>query len=392
MIDTENMDFLHRTWVEIDLDRLEGNYRRMQSLVGDGCRILCVVKANAYGHGAVKAAQVLEQAGCDWFGVSNLEEARQLRRGGVTRPILILGGTPCEYAAILAQDDITQALYDAEQAKALSAAAVAAGVTVKAHLKLDTGMHRIGFNAETQREQAAACCRLPGLAVSGVFTHFATADADGDPDGSFTRRQYERFVDAIAALEKEGVRFAVRHCCNSAAAVTRPEYRMDMVREGILLYGLAPSAEVGADGFLPVMSMKARVTMVKSLAPGDGVSYGQIFRASSPMTVATVPVGYADGYWRAYGKGYVLLNGRRAPIVGRICMDQMMVDVTGLDVKVGDTATLFGEDGDETIPVEMLSSMAGTIAYETVCAIGRRVTRVYLRGGRPVSVSGLLDE
>ena len=387
----ENMEFLHRTWVEIDLDRIEHNFRRLADRVGDG-RVMCVIKANAYGHGAVETARLLESAGCGWFAVSNIEEAQQLRRGGITARLLILGATPAEYAAALAEGEITQALYDPGYAEELSAAAVAAGVTLRVHLKLDTGMRRLGFDAETQLDDAAAACRLPGLDAEGVFTHFATADGDGDPDGSFTCLQFDRFTAAVKALEAKGVTFKLRHCSNSAAAVTRPDFRLDMVREGIVLYGLAPSAAVGAEGFLPAMSMKARVSMVKEVAAGEGISYGLTFRTGRPMTVATLPVGYADGYLRAYGKGCVLLKGRRAPILGRVCMDQMMVDVTGLDVSEGDVATLFGEDAGVLLPVEALSRLADTINYETVCAIGRRVPRVYLRGGQAVGVSGLLDE
>lgn len=387
----ENMEFLHRTWVEIDVDRIEHNYRRLADRVGAG-RVMCVIKANAYGHGAVETARVLEDAGCGWFAVSNVEEAQQLRRSGIAARLLILGATPAEYAAALADGEITQALYDPEYARELSAAASAAGVTVRVHLKLDTGMRRIGFDAETQLDEAAAACRLPGLDAEGVFTHFATADGDGDPDGSFTRLQFDRFTAAVKALEEKGVAFRLRHCSNSAAAVTRPDFRLDMVREGIVLYGLAPSAAVGAEGFLPAMSMKTRVSMVKEVAAGEGISYGLTYRTERPMKVATLPVGYADGYLRAYGKGCVLLRGKRAPILGRVCMDQMMVDVTGLDVRAGDTATLFGEDGGALLPVEELAGLAGTINYETVCTIGRRVPRVYLRGGKAVGVSGLLDE
>ena len=392
MSEGQKMNFLHRTWVEIDLDRIESNYRRLKDAVGADCRVMCVIKANAYGHGAVETARVLEEAGCDRFAVSNIEEAQQLRRGGVRGDILILGATPAEYAEELAAANVAQALYDPDYAAELSAAAVAAGVRVRVHLKLDTGMRRIGFDAERQLDEAAAACRRPGLDAEGVFTHFATADGDGDPDGAFTERQFARFTAAIDALAAQGVTFRVRHCCNSAAAVTRPAYRLDMVREGIVLYGLAPSAAVGADGFAPAMSMKTRVSMVKEIAAGEGVSYGLTFHSERPMTVATLPVGYADGYLRAYGKGCVLLKGRLAPILGRVCMDQMMVDVTGLDVKPGDTATLFGEDGGAFLPVEALAKLADTINYETVCAIGRRVPRVYLRGGQPVGVSGLLDE
>ncbi len=388
------MDFLHRTWVEVDLDRINNNYKMVRRAVGDDCKVLCVVKANGYGHGAVQVAQVLEKAGCDWFAVSNIEEAEQLRSAGIELPILILGSTPPECVATLAKFNITQAVYSEECAVSLSEAAVAAGVTISVHLKLDTGMRRLGFDAtdDGQLTLAAQVCKMDGLKVSGVFTHFASADGDGDCDGEFVARQYSRFISAIERIEATGVHFSVRHCCNSAATVTRPEYKLDMVREGIILYGLAPSDEVAIDGYLPAMSMKAHISMVKRVAAGESISYGRTFTAERDMTVATVPVGYADGYIRAFSKGEVLLQGKRVEIVGRICMDQMMIDVTGLNVKVGDTVTLFGEDGGNVLPVEELSALAGTINYETVCLIGRRVPRVYMQEGRPIHVSGLLGE
>lgn len=388
------MDFLRRTWVEVDLDRIRNNYDRVREKVGNDCKVLCVVKANGYGHGAVQVARVLETAGCDWLAVSNIEEAEQLREAGIELPILILGSTPPERVSTLAEYNITQAVYSKECAEQLSSAAKAAGVTVSVHLKLDTGMRRIGFDATEPNEVALAAevCQMAGLKVSGVFTHFASADGDGDADGSFVKTQYARFLDAIEAIEKTGVHFSIRHCCNSAATMTYPEFKLDMVREGIVLYGLAPSEQVAIDGYLPAMSMKARVSMVKRVAAGESISYGRTYTAESDITVATVPVGYADGYIRAFSKGEVLVQGKRAKIVGRICMDQMMIDVTGMDVKTGDTVTLFGTDGEATLPVEELSALADTINYETVCLIGRRVPRVYIQNGAEVHVSGLLGE
>lgn len=388
------MDFLRRTWVEVDLDRILNNYDRVRERVGDDCKVLCVVKANGYGHGAVQVARVLEKAGCDWLAVSNIEEAEQLREAGIELPILILGSTPPECVGTLAEYNITQAVYSKECAEQLSAAAKAAGITVSVHLKLDTGMRRIGFDATDAQEVAFAAevCRMAGLKVSGVFTHFASADGDGDADGEFVKTQYTRFVDAIEAIERTGVHFSIRHCCNSAATLTHPEYKLDMVREGIVLYGLTPSEQVEIEGFLPAMSMKARVSMVKRVAAGESISYGRTYTADRDITVATVPVGYADGYIRAFSKGEVLVQGKRAKIVGRICMDQMMIDVTGIEVKTGDTVTLFGTDGQATLPVEELSDLADTINYETVCLIGRRVPRVYIQNGAEVHVSGLLGE
>lgn len=388
------MDFLRRTWVEVDLDRIRNNYDRVREKVGNDCKVLCVVKANGYGHGAVQIARVLEKAGCDWLAVSNIEEAEQLRAAGIELPVLILGSTPPECVRTLAEFNITQAVYSRECAVQLSAAAQAAGVTVSAHIKLDTGMRRIGFDATDVQEVAFAAqvCRMAGLKVSGVFTHFASADGDGDADGNFVQLQYTRFIDAVEAIEKTGVHFSIRHCCNSAATVTHPEYKLDMVREGIVLYGLAPSEQVKIDGYLPAMSMKARISMVKRVAAGESISYGRTYTAERDMTVATVPVGYADGYIRAFSKGEVLVQGRRAKIVGRICMDQMMIDVTGMEVKTGDTVTLFGTDGEGTLPVDELAALADTINYETVCLIGRRVPRVYIQNGAEVHVSGLLGE
>lgn len=389
------MDFLHRTWAQINLDNLRHNFKLIKDKVGD-CMVMCVVKANAYGHGAVAVATELEKCGCDWFGVSNIEEAEQLRQTGIKAPILILGATPASCAKRLHDGNITQALYSAEYAQALSEAAVRAGVEVKAHLKLDTGMRRIGFNCADEAEILAAqkACGLSGVAVSGVFTHFASADLDGDEDeqGSFTDRQFSLFEDAIEKLEAAGIKFDIKHCCNSAATVGRTEYKMDMVREGIVLYGLSPSDEIGADGFKPVMSLHSAVSMVKTVSAGEAISYGRTFTADKEIEVATVPVGYADGYIRAFGKAQVLVNGKRAKVLGRVCMDQLMIDVTGLDVKRDALVTLFGDDGDESISVNELSKLAGTINYETVCSISHRVVRVYIKDGKQAFSTCLLNQ
>ncbi len=388
------MDFLHRTWAEINLDNLKHNFAQIKQKVGNSM-IMCVVKANAYGHGAVAVAAELEKCGCDWLAVSNIEEAEQLRQTGIKTPILILGATPADCAKRLADNDITQALYSAEYAQALSEAATQAGVEVRVHLKLDTGMRRIGFNCadESEIDAATKACRLSGISVGGVFTHFATADLDGDAcsDGSFTDRQFRLFTETVEKIERAGVRFAIKHCCNSAATVRHPEYKLDMVREGIVLYGLSPSDEIGADGFRPVMSLRSVVSMVKKVAAGEDISYARTFTAERDLDVATVPVGYADGYIRAFGKGSVLINGKRAKVLGRICMDQMMVDVTGMGVKCDDIVTLFGDDGDDFISVNELAKLAGTINYETVCSISHRVVRVYIKNGEQAFSTCLLN-
>ncbi len=386
------MNFLHRAWAEINLDNLAHNFSLIKNAASQS-KIMSVVKADAYGHGAVEVATALSRAGTDWFAVSNVEEALQLREAGIAEPILILGTTPPEYAEILAKNSISQTVFCAEYAKELSKYATEAGVKINIHIKLDTGMRRLGFNAEAEDEVAlaAAACKMGGLKPEGVFTHFASADRDGDTDGSFTKKQFELFKSAVAAIEAEGIAFELHHCSNSAATLTRPEMHMDMVRAGIILYGLAPSGEVAVDGFLPVMSLKAAVSMVKTVKRGDQISYGRTYTANKDITAATVPIGYADGYMRAFSGARAIIGGKYAENVGRICMDQMMLDVTGLDVKVGDTVTLFGVDGESAVSADELAHRAGTINYEIVCLLSKRITRVYIEGGNEIGYKNLLN-
>ncbi len=381
-------DFLKRTWAEIHLDRLRDNLRTISRSLSPGCRIMAVVKADGYGHGAVNAARALREAGASWFGVSNLEEAVQLRRAGIDEPVLVLSYTPPEEAGRLAALHVTQTVLSRAYAEELSAAAVAAGVQVRVHLKVDTGMSRVGFlyheeNAATVADMAASC-RLPALEAEGIFTHFASAD-EADDEG-FTQRQFALFMDAIDRLGKEGVHFALRHCCNSAATLRFPEMHLDMVRPGIILYGLAP------DGWMrdmlplhPVMELKTTVSMIKELEPGTPISYGRIYTTDRPRTVATVPIGYADGYPRVLSNlADMLAGGRRVRVVGRVCMDQCMLDVTGLDVRESMVVTVFGEDNGAVLPVEELAEHMGTINYEVVCQISKRVPRLFIDGGQVV--------
>lgn len=326
------MDFFKRCWVEIDLDKIEHNYRLIRKLIGDK-KMISVVKADAYGHGVEFVANKLDSIGSDMFAVSNMEEAQQLWRGDIEKPTLILGYTPPEYAEKLAELKIRQAVFSADYAKALSDAAVKCGKQVYVHIKLDTGMHRIGFDSYTDEgvAEAIAACRLPGLIPEGVFTHFAAADRDGDSDGSYTRAQYDRFVTAIDKIEQSGIKFEIKHCCNSAAIFTHSEMHLDGARPGIIMYGLMPSDMLENPGFEPVMSFKSVISMIKRLPAGMDISYGRTFTTPRDMTVATVTVGYADGYQRKLAEdGYVLLHGKRAKIIGRICMDQMMIDVTDI--------------------------------------------------------------
>ena len=377
---------LKRTWAEIDLDALKENYRQVRSCTSPTTKICCVVKADGYGHGAVPIARTLEALGADFFGVSNLEEALELRQSGAKIPILILGYTPPEYAKVLAAQQITQCVYSPEYAGLLSARAKESSVTVDCHLKVDTGMNRLGFSA--RRTQASALldiCRLPGLRFTGIFTHFAVSD-EGKAGRDFTLGQYESFLELTEALAHTGQHFALRHCANSGAVLDYPETHLDMVRAGIVLYGLYPSAQSNHRISLrPVMSLRSVVAGVKEIFPGDSVSYGRIFTAEKPMRVAAVPVGYADGYPRILGKhrASVIIGGKHCRITGRVCMDQIIVDVSDLPhVRIGDDVTLIGTAGNATVTADELAAYEDSINYEVVCDIGKRVPRVFLSMGR----------
>ena len=328
-------------WAEIDLTALRENYEYIRRTVGGP--VCAVVKADAYGHGDNVIARVLQEAGAAGFAVSSLGEGRHLRRGGITTPILILGYADPTYAAVLAANGLITTCYSTEYAQALSAAAVKAGVKVKVHLKIDTGMGRIGFAvrsgfAETIRELEALYA-LPGLDICGVFQHFAVADSVEPDDERYTDEQHALFAQVVERLRADGCPVGTVHCANSAAQLRHPEWRHDMTRAGIILYGLDPSNEVHFPALQPVMSLKSVVTFVKELQPGQSVSYGRTFTADKPMRVATVCVGYADGYPRMLSggpdRGVMVIRGQRAPVVGRVCMDQTMVDV-GNNAKVAD--------------------------------------------------------
>lgn len=375
------MEFLHRTWAEIDIDALIHNFRVIKDEAG-GAKLMAVVKADAYGHSARNIAPVLEENGASAFAVSNIEEAITLRGCGITKPILILGYTPVSMAAQLYLNDITQSVYSPEYAKALSDRATLDGVTVKIHIKLDTGMGRIGFDCRDDSlsgiNDAIAAAMLPGFKFDGIFTHFAESDRSRESEDGFTDEQYNRFLSGIERFKAAGIKPRVCHCCNSAAFCLDKQKHMDFCRPGIILYGLTPSPELKLpEDFIPVMTVKSVVSMVKDIKPGDTVNYGRTFRAEKPMRVATVTAGYADGYPRLLSnKGYVLINGKRAKIIGRICMDQMSVDVSNIDgVKQGDEVILFGKE----LPVEELALICGTINYEIVCGISPRVPRIIIK-------------
>ena len=391
------MRFEKHCWAEIDLDALAANYRHIRRHAGGP--VCGVIKADGYGHGALAVADTLRAAGCAAFAVSCLSEARQLRDHGIAGPILILGYTDPAFADELAALDISQTLFSAEYGAALSAAASAAGCTVACHLKADTGMGRIGFALRTDFEasiwEMEACFSLPGIRVAGIFQHFAAADSTRPEDIAYTQNQHALFVRAVDRLRADGFDPGVTHCANSAAQLTRPEWRCDLVWAGIILYGLAPGGQVGSPLLRPVMSLKAVVTHVKWLQPGQSVSYGRTFTAGQPVQAATVSVGYADGYPRLLSnRGVMTIRGRAAPVLGRVCMDQTIVDVTGIPgVQPGDEVLVFGPGaapGADT--VETAAEKAGTIGYEIACGIARRVPRVYRQGGGPVFWYDLLRQ
>ena len=379
------------TQLLIDLDAIEGNLEAVREKTGK--LVMAVIKADAYGHGAVQVARRLEKK-CAFFGVSSILEAMELRQAGISIPILILGYTPVRAFPTAVKQGIRPTIFHYDDAAALSRAAVEAGVCAPFHFAVDTGMSRIGFQAT--REDAAVCARiaaLPGLRAEGLFSHFATADC---ADLTRARQQAELFAAFDGYLKELGVEIPIRHLDNSAGLMNFCS-PYEMVRSGIVTYGMYPSDEVDPTllGLIPALSWVSRVTHIKLLPPGRQISYGGTCTTTAPTMVATVPVGYADGYRRSLsGRFYVLIHGKRASILGRVCMDQMMVDVTAIpETALGDPVTLVGADGPERITVEQIAAAADSFNYEFVCGISRRVPRVYRSGGQKISVVRyLLDD
>ncbi len=368
------MEYIGNTWAEVDLTALKNNFLTLRGQYGAGRKCFSIVKTDAYGHGAVAVARALAEAGSEAFSVSTILEAEQLRQNGITQPILILGYTPPALAGRLAFGGIHRCVYSLEYAQKLEQQAAEAGVCVKVHLKLDTGMGRLGFDCRSEagqgQEEAKAVLALEHLEAVGVFMHFATADYDA----AFAQQQDGRFWAAVESLEAEGHAFSYLHLCNSAAAVNC-EPKGNAIRPGIVLYGLSPASQVALpEGFQPVMSLYTTVSMVKEIADGQSVSYGRSYVARGTRKIATVCAGYGDGVPRLLsGRGYVLIGGQRAPIAGKVCMDHFCVDVTGLDVQMGDKVTIFGPG----LPVEDVAAWAETVHYEILCGITKRVPRVY---------------
>ncbi len=384
------MNMVKRTWAEISLNAIEHNYNVIRNKVADDTKVCCVIKADGYGHGAVELSQVYEKLGADFFAVSNIDEGIEIRKSGSKLPIVILGYTPVSEAENLAEYDISQAVFSLEYAKELSEKCVEEDCICKMHIKVDSGMSRIGFMCqefprdEYSIEEICETCCLPNLEVEGLFTHFCVSDEDAE-GREFTNKQYENFIHVRDSLKKRGVDISVVHCSNSGAIEDYPETCCDMVRAGIILYGLAPSSKL-ADrlDLVPAMTLKTVVAFVKEIQKGATISYGRTFTADRKMKIATVPIGYADGFIRQNAKdGYMMVNGKKAKIVGRICMDQTMLDVTDIeDVKTGDEVVVFGtgENGEPT--ADSIAENTGTINYETVCLVGKRVPRIYIKDGK----------
>ncbi len=380
-------DILMRTWADVSLDSIAHNYKQIREKLHTNCKVLGIVKADAYGHGAVAVSELLAALGADYLGVSSFDEAMQLRDAGIALPILILGFTPAEFTGKLLEENLTQTVFSLEQARQLSENAQKLGKKLKVHVKVDTGMTRLGFlfNDDEDRYETvrriAAVCALEGLETEGLFTHFANADVKDDPH---TLLQFSRFISLTDTLEKAGIHFAIKHCANSAAMINYPQTQLDMVRPGLILYGVYPAADMQPDISLrPAMSLRSVVSQIKDVEAETPVSYGCKYFTKAASRIAVVAVGYADGLMRVLSNGgQMLIHGVPASITGTICMDMCMADVSHIpDVRAGDTVTLFGCDSGGCLPVEQLAQCAGTIAYELICLISKRVPRFYYRDG-----------
>lgn len=371
------MAFLHRTWAEIDISALIHNYKVIKNSAKD-CQLISVVKADAYGHGTNIVIPALKAAGADFFAVSNIDEATELRNMGIDSPILILGYTPPSAAKELAENNIIQTVYDKDYAIELSKYAIKEKVTVSVHIKLDTGMGRLGFNCRTDDlcgiKEISEILSLKSLSFEGIFTHFSVADTDKE----FTDHQYALFNKAVDIVKENCKTINLVHCCNSAGLLSHKDKHSNACRPGIILYGLSPDKSMKfSEELIPAMTLKSVVSMVKEVDSDTFVSYGRTFKSDKKVRLATVSVGYADGYPRALsGKGKVLIGGKEATIVGRVCMDQLIVNIDGIDnVKIGDEVILFGKE----LPVDEIAELCNTINYEIICGISKRVPRITVK-------------
>ena len=381
-----------RTWAEVNLDAIAHNIKEIRKITAPGAQIMAVVKADAYGHGFLEVTKTLLENGEDRLAVAVLQEGKQLRSRGVTVPILILGASGEETAEEIINFDITPSVFTYDFAKALSYEAEKKEKVTKIHIKIDTGMSRIGFlageNNEEIVEEILKISRLPYIEIEGIFSHFATSD---EYDREYTLLQYSRFTDVCDMLEDRGLRIPIKHICNSAGIMMYPEMHLDMVRPGVILYGMYPSDDVdkGRLDLIPAMTLKSTITHVKDVEAGRGVSYGKEYITDRKIKIATVPIGYADGYLRRLAKnGKMIVNGTKVPILGRICMDQCMIDVTNVhNIDKGDEVIIFGREG---VTVDDLAKWLETINYEVSCVIGKRIPRIYTKNGEAVKILNYL--
>lgn len=375
-----------RAWAEVDLDAIAHNIKEIRKITNPNAQIMAVVKADAYGHGFMEVARTLLENGADRLAVAVLQEGKQLRSRGVDVPILVLGAVSEESVDDLINFNITPNVFDYEFAKALSYAAERKEKVTKVHIKIDTGMTRLGFVAGEDNtaiiDEIIKISQLPYIEVEGIFSHFATSD---ETDSEYTLLQYRRFMDVVDGLEERGLEIPIKHVCNSAGIMMYPKMHMDMVRPGIILYGMYPSDEVDKSklNLIPAMTLKAGITYVKEVAAGRGVSYGKEYITDSVTKIATVPIGYADGYLRRLAKvGKMLVKDTEVPIIGRICMDQCMIDVTNVhNINKGDEAIIFGK---ALVTIDDLAKWLETINYEVSCLIGKRIPRIYTKNGEAV--------
>ncbi|MCI8418268.1 MAG: alanine racemase [Lachnospiraceae bacterium] len=384
------MKAVSRVQAAIDLDAVEHNFIQMRQNLRPGTKMIAVIKTDGYGHGALPIAELVESWEDIWgFAVATVEEACALREGGVQKPILLLGYTFPEHFEEIVRQELRPAVFQLETAKLLSQEALRQGKKVRIHIKVDTGMGRIGFSDQRESvETIRKIGELPQVELEGIFTHFARAD---ERDKTSVNQQLSRFVSFVGLCEREGISFALRHCSNSAGIVELPKAHMDAVRAGIIIYGIYPSGEVDREKvrLKPVLSLKSHIVYIKEVEPGTSISYGGTYTTDTLRRIATIPVGYGDGYPRQLSnRGYVLVAGKRAPIRGRVCMDQMMVDVTEIpEAQEGMEVTLVGEELGGHISVEELGELSGRFPYEFVCCITKRVPRVYYCGGKALGMS-----
>lgn len=379
------------TWVEVSLDKIQDNVTTFKNYIHNDVKLMAVVKADGYGHGAVEVAKATIEAGADYLAVAFLDEAIQLRQAGITSPILVLGYTKLSAVEIAIKNNISLTVFTLDVVEKIIAVAEDMKQLVQVHLKIDSGMNRIGINNKEDALTLVKSITSEFVRLEGVFTHFADADST---DSNYTEQQFAKFNEIVSYLEQHGIEIPIKHCCNSAATIAFPEMHLDMVRVGISLYGLYPSEHLRERIALKqAMSFKTKAIFVKNVAAGQSISYGCTFAPKEEAIIATMPVGYADGLSRALSsKGEVTIRGERALIVGRVCMDQTMVDVTAFEqFNQDDTITIFGEPSEGYISLAEVAEQMNTIHYETACLIGKRVPRVYVEDGKVMKEQGLLS-